>query len=63
MNNTNENAHRMHCFIVEKRDSRIKARAVADRRTQTKYFEEQTYSPTIHLENITLTGLVDEYEG
>jgi hypothetical protein len=44
----------MHCFVVEKRDGRIKARAVADGRTQEKYMEEETYSPTIRLESIML---------
>jgi hypothetical protein len=35
-----EVALRIHCFVVEKRDGRIKARAVADGRTQDRYFEE-----------------------
>jgi hypothetical protein len=43
------NALQMHCFIVEKRDGKIKARAVADERMQTRYFEEDAYSPTVHL--------------
>jgi hypothetical protein len=38
---------RVHCFMTEKRDGRIKARAVTDRRSQARYLEEQTYSPTI----------------
>ena len=42
----------MHCFIIEKRDGMIKARAVADGRTQKRYMEEETYSPTVRLESI-----------
>jgi hypothetical protein len=53
----------IHCFVVEKRDGRIKARAVADRRTQLRYSEEETYSPTVKLESIMLTGMVDAFEG
>jgi hypothetical protein len=45
-------AFRMHCFVVEKRDIRIKPRAVADGRTQTRYTEEETYSPLVKLESI-----------
>lgn len=41
------NALRMHCFIVEKRDEKIIARAVADGRAQNRYFEEETYSPKV----------------
>jgi hypothetical protein len=55
-------ALRMHCFIVEKRDGRIKARAVADGRTQQKYMEEEMYLPTMWLESIMLSKLIDAYE-
>ncbi len=58
-----KNALRMHCFIVEKRDGRIKARAVADGRSQERYLEEETYSPTVCLESIMLSSLIDAYEG
>jgi hypothetical protein len=37
----------IHCFVIEKRDGRIKARAVADGRSQQRYTEEETYSLTI----------------
>ncbi len=53
----------IHCFVVEKRDGRIKARAVADGRTQQRYTEEETYSPTVKLESILLNAFVDAYEG
>jgi hypothetical protein len=39
----------IHCFVIEKRDGRIKARAVADGRSQQRYTEEETYSPTVKL--------------
>jgi hypothetical protein len=42
-----ERALRVHCFLTEKRDGRIKARAVADGRSQKRYLEEETYSPTV----------------
>jgi hypothetical protein len=48
----------MHCFIVEKRDGRIKALAVADGRSQ----EEEIYSPTVCLESIMLSCLIDAYD-
>ncbi len=57
-----EMALRIHCFVVEKRDGRIKARAVADGKTQTRYSEEETYSPTVKLESIMLGSLIDAYE-
>jgi len=60
--NQNKLALRMHCFIGEKRDGRIKERAVADGRTQEKYMEEETYSPTVRLESIMLSTLIDAYE-
>jgi hypothetical protein len=52
----------MHCFIVQKRDGRIKARAVADVRSQEWYMEEETYSLTVQLESIMLSSLIDAYE-
>jgi len=55
-------AFRMHCLITEKHDGRIKARAVADGRTQTRYLEEETYSPTVCLESIMLSSLIDAVE-
>jgi hypothetical protein len=45
-------ALRVHCFLTEKRDGWIKARAVADGRSQIQYKEEETYSPTVKLESI-----------
>ena len=53
----------IHCFVVEKHDGRIKARAVMDGRTQQGYTEEETYSLTIKLERILLNAFVDAYEG
>jgi hypothetical protein len=35
---------------------------VADIRTQEKYMEEETYSPTVRLESIMLSTLIDAYE-
>jgi hypothetical protein len=58
-----ENALRIHCFVIEKRDGRIKARAVADGRTQPRYYEEETYSPAVKLESIMLSSLIDAHEG
>ncbi len=52
----------MHCFIVEKQDGRIKEGSVADGRSQERYMEEETYSPTVCLESIMLSSLVDAYE-
>jgi hypothetical protein len=57
-----EMALRIHVFVVEKRDGRIKARAVANGRTQNQYTEEETYSPTVKLESIMLSSLIDAYE-
>ncbi len=53
----------IHCFIIEKRDGKIKARAVADGRTQQRYSEEETYSPTVKLESIMLNAFIDAHEG
>jgi hypothetical protein len=47
---------------MEKRDGRIKARVVADGSTQDRYFEEETYSPTVKLESIMLNSLIDANE-
>jgi hypothetical protein len=55
-------ALRVHCLLTEKRDGRIKARAVADRRSQVRYKEEETYSPTVKLESIMLCSLIDALE-
>jgi hypothetical protein len=56
-------ALRIHCFITEKRDARIKARVVVDGRSQARYLEEQTYSPTIKLESIMLCTLIEALAG
>jgi len=53
----------IHCFVVEKGDGRIKARAVADGRSQQRYTEEETYSPTVRLESIMLNMFIDAFEG
>jgi len=53
----------IHCFVVEKRDGRIKAREVADGRSQVRYTEEETYSPTVKLESIMLNAFIDAHEG
>jgi len=55
-------ALRIHCFLTEKRDGRVKARAVADGRLQVRYMEEETYSPTVKLESIMLCSLLDALE-
>jgi len=55
-------ALRIHCFLTEKRDGRIKARAVADGRTQKRYTMEETYSPTVKLESIMLCTLIEALE-
>jgi hypothetical protein len=57
-----EKALHIHCFVIEKRDGRIKARAVADGRTQMRYSEEETYSPTVKLESLMLNSLIDAFE-
>jgi len=56
-------ALRVHCFLTEKRDGRIKARAVAVGRTQIRYTMEETYSPTVKLESIMLCTLIEALEG
>jgi hypothetical protein len=53
----------IHCFVIEKRDRRIKARAVANGRSQQRYTEEETYSPTVKLESIMLNAFIDAHEG
>jgi hypothetical protein len=55
-------ALRVHCFLTEKRDGRIKARAVADGRSQVRYKEEETYSLMVKLESIMLCSLIDALE-
>jgi hypothetical protein len=57
------NALMIHFFVVEKRDSKIKARAVADGGGQQWYIEEETYSPTFKLESIILNAFIDAHEG
>jgi hypothetical protein len=52
----------MHCFIIVKRDGRIKARAVADGQKKQWYMKEETYSSTVQLESIMLSTLIDAYE-
>jgi hypothetical protein len=53
----------IHCFVVEKKDGRIKARAMADGRSQVHYTEEEIYSPTVNLESVILNAFVDAHEG
>jgi hypothetical protein len=55
-------ALRIHCFLTEKRDGRVKARAAADGGSQIRYNEEETYSPTVRLESIMLSSLIDAME-
>jgi hypothetical protein len=62
MNEQLRAAPRAHCFIVKKRDGRIKSQAVADGRTQKRYLEEETYSLTIQLKSIMLSSLIGAYE-
>ena len=52
----------LHCFMIEKRDGRIKTRAVADGRSQF-YTEDETYSPMVELESIMLNAFIDVHEG
>lgn len=52
-----------HCFKTEKRVGRFKVHAVTDGRSQTRYLEEQSYSPTVRLESIMLCSLIDALEG
>jgi hypothetical protein len=52
----------IHCFLTKKRDGRVKTRAVADGRLQVRYSEEETYSPTVKLESIMLSSLIDALE-
>jgi len=49
--------------MTEKRDGRIKARAVVDGQSQTRYSEEETYSPAMKLESIMLCSMIDALEG
>jgi type II secretory pathway component PulC len=53
----------IHCFVIEKRDGRIKARAVADGGSQQRYTEKETYSATVKLESIMLNVIINAYEG
>jgi hypothetical protein len=43
----------INCFIIEKRDGR----------SQQRYTEEETYSPTVKLESIVLNAFIDAFEG
>jgi hypothetical protein len=56
-------AFMVHCFAVEKRNGRIKARAVADSRGQQRYTKEETCPPTVWLESIMLNAFIDAFEG
>lgn len=58
-----DKALRIYCFVVEKRNGRVKARTVADGRTQKSFLEEETYSPTVRLESIMLNSLINAHEG
>jgi hypothetical protein len=58
-----KNALMIHCFAMEKRDGRFKARTVADGRSQQRYTEEETDSPTVKLESRMLNAFVDAFEG
>jgi len=53
----------IHYFVIEKRDGRIKARGVADGRSQQRYTAEETYSPTVKLESILPNAFIDAHEG
>ena len=53
---------RVYCLLTEKRVGRINARAVAEGRSQIRYKEEETYSPTVKLESIMLCSLIDALE-
>ncbi len=57
-----ERALMIHCFIIEKRDRRIKARAVADGKMQQRYTEEETNSPTVRLESLMMSCMIDAFE-
>jgi len=49
-------------FHCGKKDIRIIARAVVDEWIQAQYLEEETYSPTVRLESMMLSCLIDAYE-
>jgi hypothetical protein len=53
----------IHCFVDEKRDGRIKARAVADGQSQQRYMGEETNSLKVKLESIILDVFIDAHEG
>ena len=51
-------------MIKEKRDGRVKARACADGRKQRKYIsKEEVSSPTMQLESLILSLIIDAKEG
>ena len=50
-------------FLIEKRDGTIKARSVADGSKQRIWMsKEETASPTVALESIMMTSVIDAYE-
>lgn len=49
---TNEKSIDGMLFTMEKRDERIKTRAVADQWTQQHYNDEETYSPMVRLDSL-----------
>ena len=51
-------------MIKEKRDGKIKARACADGRKQRRYIpKEEATSPTIQLESLIMSLIIDAKEG
>jgi hypothetical protein len=58
-----EKALMIDCFVIKKRDGRIKARAVANGRSQQHYTKEESYSPTVRLESILLNAYIDAHKG
>ena len=58
-----EEAMRLLMFLKEKRDKSLKGRACADgRKQQGKYEKEDTTSPTVALESVLITSVVDAHE-
>ena len=50
-------------FLKKKRDGTIKGRSCADGRPQRLYkSKDETSSPTVYIESIFLTAIVDEHE-
>ena len=51
-------------MVKEKRDGKIKGRACADGRKQRRYInKDEVSSPTVHLESLMITLLIDAHEG